>query len=155
MASYDRGTSEPAGGAEGALTAGRDVLLLIGRVALGVLFLQSGFGKLTSLAGFAAGLEGMGVPMAYPMALIGAAVEFLGGLALVVGAWTWLSSLALVAFTVVATLLAHRYWAVPPEQQGMQQIQFMKNLAVIGGLLVLAVAGPGRYAIDAMLRRRP
>lgn len=135
-------------------TGWQDILLLIGRALLGAIFVQSGFGKLTGLAGFTAGLEGMGVPMAPAAAVVGACVEFFGGLALVLGAWTWLAAILVAGFTAVATLLAHRYWDMPPEQQGMQQIQFMKNLAIIGGLLALAAAGPGRHSVDGVRWRR-
>jgi putative oxidoreductase len=130
----------------------QDVLLLLARVALGAIFVQSGFGKLTDLAGFAAGLEGMGVPMPFVAGVIGACIEFLGGLALVLGAWTRLAAILVAGFTVVATLLAHRFWAVPPEEQMMQSIQFMKNLAIVGGLLAVVAAGAGRFSVDGFRR---
>jgi putative oxidoreductase len=74
-------------------TAGwQDGVLLVARVLLGAIFVQSGFGKLTNLSGFATGLERMGVPMPYLAGTIGACVEFFGGLAIVLGAWTSLGS---------------------------------------------------------------
>ena len=116
--------------------------------------MQSGFGKLTDLAGFTAGLEGMGVPLAPALGLIGACLEFFGGLAVVLGVWTRLAAFLMVVFTVAATLIAHRFWAVPAEQQAMQTIQFMKNLAIIGGFLALLAAGGGRFSVDGLLERR-
>jgi putative oxidoreductase len=136
-------------------TAGwQDGVLLVARVLLGAIFVQSGFGKLTNLSGFATGLERMGVPMPYLAGTIGACVEFFGGLAIVLGAWTWLAAILIAGFTVIATYLAHRFWAVPVEQKQMQTVQFMKNLAIIGGLLALFAAGPGRFSVDGFLRRR-
>lgn len=132
----------------------RDPLLLLARILLGAIFAQSGFGKLTDLAGFSAGLEGMGVPMPSVLAVAGAVVECFGGLAIMLGAWTRVAAVLVIGFTAIATLLAHRFWAVPPEQQAMQGIQFMKNLAIIGGLLALVAAGAGRFGIDGGLRRR-
>jgi putative oxidoreductase len=132
---------------------GEDVLLLLARVGLGAIFVQSGFGKLTDLARFTGGLESMGVPYAPVLGAVGAAVEFLGGLALVLGAWTWLAAALVAGFTVVATLLAHRFWDYPAEQRAMQSVQFMKNLAVVGGLLAVVVAGAGRFSVDGLRQR--
>ena len=146
----------PGGFATGAgtATAGQDALLLGARVLLGAIFVQSGFGKLMALGGFIAGLESQGVPMAAVLGTIGALVEAFGGLAVVLGAWTRLAALLVAAFTVAATLIAHRYWDVAPEAMKMQQTQFMKNLAIIGGFLALAAAGGGRFSIDGWRARR-
>lgn len=138
----------------GAGTAGQDALLLAARVLLGAIFVQSGFGKLMALGGFIAGLESQGVPMAAVLGTVGALVEAFGGLAVVLGAWTRLAALLVAAFTVAATLIAHRYWDAAPEAMKMQQTQFMKNLAIIGGFLALAAAGAGRFSIDGWRDRR-
>ena len=53
-----------------------------------------------------------------------------------------------MVFTLAAALLFHNFWAMPAAEQGMQQVMFMKNLAVAGGLLMLAVAGPGAWSLD-------
>ncbi|AWK89725.1 DoxX family protein [Azospirillum thermophilum] len=154
--SYDRlDTGARGGWIDRTAVGGQDLLLLAARVLLGAIFVQSGFGKLMSLGGFIGGLESQGVPMAAVLGTIGAAVEFFGGLAVVLGAWTRLAALAVAGFTVAATLIAHRYWEVAPEAMRMQQIQFMKNVAIIGGLLSLVASGGGRFAIDALLHRRP
>ncbi|MBP2228491.1 putative oxidoreductase [Azospirillum agricola] len=127
---------------------GRDALLLAARVLLGAIFVQSGFGKLMALGGFIAGLESQGVPMAAVAGTVGAVVECFGGLAVVLGAWTRLAALLVAGFTVAATLIAHRYWDAAPEAMKMQQIQFMKNLAIIGGYLALVASGAGRFSVD-------
>ena len=133
---------------------GQDPLLLLARLLLGLIFVQSGFGKLINIAGFAAGLAGQGLPFPTLLAVVGAAVECFGGLAVVLGAWTRLAAAAVAVFTIAATLVAHRYWEHPPEAQAMQRIQFMKNLAIIGGFLALIAAGPGRFSLDAWMARR-
>jgi putative oxidoreductase len=136
-----------------AAVGGQDTLLLLARLALGAIFVQSGFGKLTDLGGFTAGLQGMGVPLAAVLAPLGAVIEFFGGLALVLGAWTRPAAILVAGFTVAATLIAHRFWAVPAEQQAMQTIQFMKNLAIVGGLLGVVAAGAGRFSVDGLRKR--
>src|SRR5262249_37538861 len=83
-------TSPPPPSAPGALAAGLagETIWLLARFCLGGIFVYSGFGKLTGLEGFAASLAKNGVPMADAMAIVGAAVEFFGGLAIVLGLQT-------------------------------------------------------------------
>lgn len=129
-----------------------DLALLVGRIALVALFLISGWAKLIDLAGTAGYLQSLGVP-APTLAAIAAAVVELGAAALiVVGFSTRLSALALLVFTAIATALAHAYWTVPPGQQEIEFITFWKNVAVAGGLLMLAAMGAGRLSIDGLRR---
>ena len=76
-------------------------------------------------------------------------VEVVGGLALVAGFGTRIAALALAAFTLVATVVFHNFWAVPADMAMMQQLMFYKNIAVVGGLLVLAAHGAGAWSVDA------
>jgi putative oxidoreductase len=71
-----------------------------------------------------------------------------GGAALIVGYKTRWAAAALALFTVAAAVLFHNYWAMPAAQQMMQQILFLKNLAITGGLLMLMIAGPGAWSLD-------
>jgi putative oxidoreductase len=135
-------------------TDAQDPLLLIARVLLGAIFVWSGFGKLMNLGGFIGSLAGQGVPMASVLGTIGACVEFFGGLAVVLGAWTRPAAILIIGFTACATLIAHRYWEAPEAQRLMQQIQFMKNLAIIGGFFALIAAGPGRFSLDGFRWQR-
>ena len=144
-------SSEPIGGTHA--SAGQDAVLLAARVLLGAIFLMSGFGKLAHLGGFIDNMGDSGVPLAAVTAPLGACVEFFGGLALVLGAWTSLAAVAVAAFTLAATLVAHRFWQAAADQQMMQQINFMKNLAIIGGMLALAAIGGGRFGVDGWRRR--
>jgi len=130
-------------------TDAKDPLLLLARILLGAIFVWSGFGKLLDLGAFIANLSSQELPMPYVLGTIGACLEFFGGLAVVFGVWTRPAAVLMLGFTVVATLIAHRYWSVPDEQRLIQQIQFMKNLAIIGGFFGLIAAGPGRFSVDA------
>jgi putative oxidoreductase len=126
--------------------------LLIARIAVGAIFFWSGFGKLSSLSEFTAGMVERGIPLAQALAPLGAAIEFAAALALILGVWTRLAASALAVFTVVATLIAHRFWDFPAQEQRMQTIQFMKNLAIFGGLAALTATGGGRFSFDRILR---
>ena len=75
-------------------------------------------------------------------------VEIVAALMLIFGWQTRLAAWALLAFVIVATLVGHRFWSGDPAQYVNQLNHFLKNLAIIGGLLLLAVHGPGRAALD-------
>lgn len=121
---------------------------LIARILLALVFLVSGVRSLGAVAGTAGYLARLGVPMPDIMAWVVIIVEILGAIMLIVGWKTRLAAWVLVAFVVVATLLAHRFWAGDPAQYVNQLNHFLKNLAMIGGLLLVAVHGPGRLALD-------
>src|SRR4030095_16362290 len=91
-----------------------DLALLVGRVAFAALFLPSGLTKAMNMQAFIYSLDGRGVPFAPVLAPLGAGVEFLGGLALLVGVEVRLASVLLLVFTAVATLVAHRFWEYGP-----------------------------------------
>jgi putative oxidoreductase len=122
--------------------------LLVGRILLSVMFVTSGYGKVAKFADTAAALASKGAPLPEVATALAILVELGGGILLVLGLKTRWAALALVVFTAAATYLFHAFWAVPAEQQYMQSLMFQKNLAAIGGLLVLAIAGPGRFSLD-------
>ena len=126
---------------------------LVGRILLAVLFLPAGISKISGFAGTVAYIASKGVPLPDIAAVIAIVVEVVGGIALLVGFKTRWAALALAAFTLVATVLFHNYWAMPAEQQMMQKLMFMKNFAVIGGLLTLAAWGAGAWSVDGKSSR--
>jgi putative oxidoreductase len=75
-------------------------------------------------------------------------VEFIGGLALLIGFRARWAALAFVVFLIVITPIFHNFWSVPPTEAMAQQINFIKNIAIIGGMLMVMAFGPGRYSVD-------
>ena len=131
-----------------------DVILLLGRVALGAIFVKSGIQKLMALGVFAATLASRGVPQSAVWAAIGATVECVGGILIVTGFKTRPASLLMITFVIVATAISHRFWEFADAARRAQESQFFKNLSIIGGFLLLFVTGSGRFGLDAVLRRR-
>jgi putative oxidoreductase len=86
------------------------------------------------------------------LAVLVGAFEVVAGLALAVGFKARWAALALGAFTLLASFLFHAYWSVPADMQFMQQLLFMKNLAIAGGMFVVASLGAGGLSVDARLR---
>ena len=124
-------------------------LALLGRILLALLFITSGFSKIAGFAGTAGYIASKGLPMASVVAALTILIELGGGLAIAFGFMTRWAALALAVFTVLAGVIFHNYWAVPPEQVMMQQINFWKNISIAGGFLALAAFGAGAISIDA------
>lgn len=125
--------------------------VLIARLLLALMFLGAGIDKLTGLEGTAGYIASMGLPMPTLLAAAAGVVEVLGALLLIVGWQARWAALALAGFTVLATFIFHAFWSLPKDQQMMQQLMFMKNLSVIGGLLMVFAFGAGALSLD---RRR-
>ncbi len=124
-------------------------LVVIGRVLLALMFILAGFGKLTNLDGTAGYIASGGLPFATALAVIVGLLELFGGIAIAVGFQARWAALALGLFTLAASVLFHKFWAVPAEQAMVQQLMFMKNLSVAGGLFILAALGTGPASFDA------
>jgi putative oxidoreductase len=124
-------------------------LIVVGRVLLALMFILAGYGKLTAIEGTAGYIASGGLPFATALAVIVGLLELLGGLAIAVGFQARWAALALGLFTLVATMLFHKFWAVPADQAFVQQLMFMKNLSVAGGLFTLAAFGAGPVSVDA------
>lgn len=122
---------------------------LIGRLLLALLFLPAGISKIGGFAGTVGYIASKGLPMPEVGAVVAILVEVVGGLALIAGFGTRIAAVVLAVFTLVATFIFHNYWGVPAEQAFVQQLMFFKNIAVVGGLLILAASGPGALSVDA------
>lgn len=133
-------------------SSANDALALVGRILLALMFVMAGLSKIGGFAGTAGYIASKGLPLPEVLAAGTIALEVLGGLALILGWQTRWAALALAGFTALASVIFHNFWALPAEQQMMQQLMFMKNLSVVGGMLVLAAFGAGRFSLDA--RRR-
>jgi len=123
--------------------------LLIGRVLLALMFVTAGFSKLTALEGTAGYIASVGLPAPMLLAVAAGVVELVAGVLIIVGWQARWAALALAAFTVVASVLFHNYWAKPADKAFMEQLMFMKNMSVTGGLLVLFAFGAGTLSLDA------
>ena len=116
---------------------------VVARIFIAALFLMAGVGKLGS--GYAATqgyMEAMGVPGILLPLVIALAIR--GAVLVIAGYWTRTTALALAAFTILSALLFHADFG-----EQMQQIMFLKNFAIAGGFLLLAIKGAGAWSVDA------
>jgi putative oxidoreductase len=132
-----------------------DAALAIGRIVLVMIFIFSGLGKLFDISGTAAEIASKGLPLPQLLAVAAGIGETIGGLLIAVGWQTRLAAAGLIVFTAVAGFLFHDFWNLPAGDEQMNQMAHaFKNLSIIGGLIVLAAAGAGRWSVDGRGRRR-
>jgi putative oxidoreductase len=126
----------------------KDSAALLGRILLAAIFVISGFEKITGFEGTVSEIASKGLPLPQVLAVIAILIEFGGGLAIVAGWKTRWAAMAFIVLLIVITPIFHAYWASPPDQMMDQQAHFMKNVAILGGSLLLLAFGPGRYSVD-------
>ncbi|MHB1124224.1 MAG: DoxX family protein [Ramlibacter sp.] len=125
----------------------QNTLALIGRALLALLFIPAGFAKIGGFAATAGYIASKGLPAPEVLTALTIALELGLGILLLVGWQARWAALGLALFTLTVTPIFHNFWAMPPEQQMMQQQAFFKNLAIIGGLLMVMTFGPGGFSL--------
>ena len=128
-------------------------VLLFARLAIAPLYLYSGIGKVMAFSTTAGRLYGGADGFGAVLAAGAVAVELGCGAALLLGLFARQAAVALICFTIAATLMFHNFWAAPEAQMVTQTINFLKNLGLIGGLALVACHGAGRYAADGGRKR--
>ena len=122
----------------------QDTAALVGRIALALIFIVSGFSKIAGFAGTAGFMAKAGLPMPEVLLALTILIELGGGLLIAVGYNARWAALAIAAFIVPVTLVFHN--PVGADQTNM--IMFMKNISIIGGMLFVYAFGPGAFSID-------
>lgn len=122
------------------MTAADAALSLLGRVLLSLIFILAGWQKITGYEATLQYMQAFGVPgFLLPLVIL---TELGGGLAILTGVFTRAAALALAGFSIVAALIFHANFA-----DDVQLVLFLKNLAIAGGLVLLAAHGPGPWAL--------
>ncbi len=127
---------------------GSDSVLLVSRILLAALFVLFGWTKLTGFSGTVDYMAHVGAPVPMVSAIIAVVMEFVVGILIVVGFYTRPLAVLLALYTVGTAIIGHHFWNQTGTEQMMNMINFYKNVSIAGGLLALAVAGPGRFSID-------
>jgi putative oxidoreductase len=133
-----------------------DVVKLISRVLMSLVFIVYGYLKFADVSSIinSAGTKRFmdivagGAPAPSWLGYLIAAIELLGGLAILIGLKARWVACALVVWLVIVTLLGHPFWSMEGAARGANQANFYKNLAIMAAYLLLAITGPGRYSID-------
>lgn len=131
----------------------RDETILLARVLLVILFLIFGWAKITGFGGTVSYMAQSGLPVPALAAIVAIIFEFFFGLAILFGVLTRPIALLLAVYTLLTAFIGHRYWTMTGMAQFEAEINFYKNISIMGGFFLLYVTGPGRYSIDARLSR--
>ncbi|MDT4831099.1 Inner membrane protein YphA [compost metagenome] len=127
----------------------KDATILLARILILILYGYFGFTYVTDNNSFVEYLISVDAPMPRVTAIIGAIVEFFGGIALLLGFWTRPLAALFAVYTIGTGLIGHAYWNLTdPVAHHAQFVHFFKNVSIAGGFLFLALLGPGRYSID-------
>ena len=121
---------------------------LVGRVLLALIFITAGYEKITGFEGTVGYMQAYNMPMTQVLAVLAIIVELGGGLMIAVGWKARWAAAAIFIFVLIASFIFHAFWAVPADQAQLQNIMFMKNLAIMGGMLYIIVYGSGPLSVD-------
>jgi putative oxidoreductase len=122
-----------------------------GRVLLSLIFLAGAYWKIKYWAPTVEMLDLKGIPTPAAALAVATILELAGGLALLVGFKARFAALALFVYVVPVTLVMHSFLGLEGAERQDQTIHFMKNVAIMGGLLMVTAAGSGPFSVDARL----
>jgi putative oxidoreductase len=125
-----------------------DLALLIMRVLLVAIFPISAYYKVKSWPGIVAPVTAAGLPFPYALSILGTTVEAILPFLVILGIFTRWAAAGLLAYTAMTIYIGHPIWRVPAPEFFSNLMSIMKNLAMMGALLLLAVAGPGHLALQ-------
>ena len=128
--------------------AAQSQAMLVGRTLLAALFLIPGLRKLMATAATAGYFAKLGMPMPEVMVWVAIVIEVGCALLLILGWHARRAAWLLILFVAIATAMAHRFWEFDAAQYNNQLNHFLKNLAIIGGLLYVAMLGAGGVSVD-------
>lgn len=123
------------------------VIPLIGRLMITYIFATSGIGKVFSWSDNVQYVSTRHLPLIPVLLVLAAIIELAGSICLITGFQTSIAAFVMFLYTAAVTVLFHNYWAATGMLAGMQETHFRKNLAIMGGLLILAYSGPGRWSL--------
>jgi putative oxidoreductase len=125
-----------------------NLLALAGRILIAVIFVISGFGKIGGFDGVAGYIGSKGLPMPQLLAALTIALELGGGILLILGYKTrWVAALFFL-WLIPTTLIFHAFWGLDPKAAQQMQIHFLKNVSIMGAMLMLVAFGPGAMSLD-------
>lgn len=125
-----------------------DLILLMGRLLFAATFIMSGIGHLRNRKHTAQMAAAAGVPAPGLLSLVSSLLALLGGLSLALGYRVEIGAVLLLLFLLPVTLAMHPFWKYSdPREAGSQQAHFMKNIALMGTLLMLIYFGPGSLSL--------
>jgi putative oxidoreductase len=126
----------------------KDLALLIMRVLLVAIFPISAYYKIRGWPGIVTPVTAAGLPFPYALSILGTTMELVLPFLVILGVGTRWAAAGLVIYTAMTSYIGHPIWRVPAAEFFPHLMSFMKNLGIIGALLLLMMIGPGRLALQ-------
>jgi len=120
---------------------------LVGRSLLAAIFLVTGFGFISNFAGLAGFMASKDLPMPEVLLALSIVIKLAGAAMIILGWQARLGALLLFLWMIPVTFIFHNFWAVPAEQVQMQMNMFMKNVSMMGGMLLVMAFGSGPLSL--------
>ena len=125
-----------------------NAVALVGRILLAAIFIISGFLKIGGFAGTAGYMASKGLPMPQVLLVLTIALELGGGILIAIGFKARWVALLFFLWLIPTTLIFHPFWGIDAAQVQNQMNNFLKNVSIMGGMLLLFAYGPGAYSLD-------
>ena len=125
------------------------IVPLIGRILISIIFILGGMSKIAAFAMYRGFVAAAHLPLPKISLAIAIVIELLGGLAILAGLYTRFTAWVVFLYLIPTTILFHNFWAFQGAARIDNLVNFQKNLAIMGGLLVLATFGAGAYSVDS------
>ena len=129
----------------------QNFLVLLSRICICSIYLWAGWAKIADWKGAIAYMESKNfplIPLMLPAAII---LQIVGGLSLLLGIYCRLGAIILIIFTIPAMIKMHNFWHVDDNMRTLEKTLFMKDVAILGGLLAISILGAGIFSLDALL----
>jgi len=131
------------------LSKNQNLLAWMSRILIALIFLLSGLHKISDFAGTTTYIASAGLPMSTLGAIIAIVIEVGGAISLIFGFYTRAMAAIMTLFTVIAAVCFHNFWTMTGAAVAVNQIMFLKNISIAGGLLMLVAFGAGGLSLDS------
>lgn len=129
----------------------KDIIDLIARICIAFIFLFEAYDSIFYYQDTKEKMASYGLTWRQDLLLVGAIVLLiLGGTLIIIGYRSSFGAILLLLYWIPITFIVHSFWNDPEEVRRLQSILFMKNIAIIGGLLTVLVNGSGRFSIKRL-----
>jgi len=126
----------------------QNTVALAGRILVALLFVISGYGKIGGFDGISGYIASKGLPMPQVLAALTIALELGGGILLIAGYKVRWVAAAFFLWLIPTTFIFHQFWGIDAAQVQNQMNNFLKNVSIMGAMLMLVAFGPGAYSVD-------
>jgi putative oxidoreductase len=126
----------------------QNLSVFVGRLCIGSLYVWAAIAKLANWKGTVTYMKSKQLPLTFLLLPMAVLMQLSGGALIALGYYTRIGALILICFTIPAAIKMHNFWNVSGEMRTIEKTLFMKDVAIVGALLILLAFGPGHFSFD-------